>query len=97
MTLEGLNEYVKDLRAKGLTKIDASVEVDPDDEDNIFVVKTKETYTLESEADADQLIEEAGQSATCVGHDKKFKQGKVNKQGEVTRPDCYIVVIKHNL
>lgn len=97
MTLEGLNEYVKELRSKGLTKIDVSVEVDPDDEDNIFVVKTKETYTVEDESSADTLIEEAGQLATCVGHDKKFKQGKVNKQGEVTRPDCYIVVLKHNL
>lgn len=97
MTVKDLNDYIADLKSKGLTKIDFSVEINPDDIDNDFVTKTKETYTLETESDADELIEAAGQTSTCVGHDKKFKQGKVNKQGEITRPDCYIVVLKHNL
>lgn len=97
MTLDSINQYVKDLAAKGLTKIDVSISVDPDDYETAYIVKTKETYCVFSEAEADELIEDATQNSTCSGHDKKFKQGKVNKAGEVTRPDSYTVVLKYSL
>ena len=96
MKLDELQNYRSDRRNSGLTKLSAEFTVS-DADSNVYITKTKETYELESEGDADKLIEEATHDNSCVGHDKKFKQGKVNKQGDEIRPDRFIVTIKYNL
>lgn len=96
MKLDELQDYRTDRRNSGLTKLSADFTVS-DTDGNIYITKRKETYELESEGDADKLIEAATHDNSCVGHDKKFKQGKVNKQGEEVRPDRFVVRIKYNL
>lgn len=60
----------------------------------LMVIETKETYIYDDEDDADKKINEARQDAGFLEAKKKFKQGKVNKNGEITRPDTWTVVIK---
>lgn len=91
MRLEDLAAYRMEL-GDSLKKFEAKAE---DDElGHMLVVETKETYIYLDEEDADKKIDEARQDAGFLGATKKFKQGKVNKAGEITRPDQYTVVIK---
>lgn len=94
MELSELDNYMADRRNEGLTKLSADIVANGDEK---FVVKLKEVYEIDNEGDADKLIEGATHNETCVGHDKKFKQGKVNKQGEEIRPDVFVVTLKYNL
>lgn len=96
MKLDELQNYRSDRMNSGLTKLSAEFTVS-DADSNVYITKRKETYELEGEGDADQLIEAATHDNSCVGHDKKFKQGKVNKQGEEIRPDRFVVTLKYNL
>ena len=77
-----------------LTKIDFSIE--KDEYGDYFVSKTKETFTYDDEEEADRKVNEARQCIGFAGVDKKFKQGKVNRAGEVVRPDTWTVVVKIN-
>lgn len=97
MKLDEINDYYKKHSEEGLCEMTIGMKSDPDDVDYVYVTKIKEVYQLESEGDADRLINEAIQDPTCVGHNKKFKQGKVNKQGEVVRPDYYYVTLNRSL
>ncbi len=93
MYLEELVQYRQSLDMY-LTKM--SVDTEVDEAGHTIVVCTKETYVYEDEDDADKKINEARQDAGFLEAKKKFKQGKVNKNGEITRPDTFTVVIKLN-
>lgn len=93
MYLEELLEYRQGLDMH-LTKLSADMEVD--ESTHTIVVTTKETYVFEDEEDADKIIDEARQDPGFLEAKKKFKQGKINKNGEIVRPDTFTVVIKLN-
>jgi len=97
MTVNDLNKYITDCTTKGMVKINLDVDTSSQDSDNLYVVRTKETYNVLTEGEADKLIEDATQDRNCVGHTKKFKQGKADKNGNMARPDMYIVEIKYNM
>lgn len=97
MKIDEINAYYKQHAEEGLCEMTVSIKTDPNDVDYVYVTKIKEVYQLDSDADADRLINEAVQDATCVGHSKKFKQGKVNKQGETVRPDYFYVTLNRSL
>ncbi len=91
MRLEDLPQYRMEL-GESLTKFEMKAE--DDEMGHMLVVETKETYVYLDEEDADTKIDEARQDAGFLSATKKFKQGKVNKAGEITKPDTYTVVIK---
>lgn len=93
MYLEELLDYRLSLGAD-LTKMSADIEID--ESGRSIVMTTKETYVYLDEDDADKKINEARQDAGFMEAKKKFKQGKINKNGEITKPDTYTVVIKLN-
>lgn len=92
MLLKDFTEYVNSLEE--LTKIEPKIEMGEDGE--FYVVSTKETYVFYEEVEADNKIDAAHDNQGYESSSKKFKQGKINKNGEVTRPDQYTVVIKLN-
>ena len=92
MNLQTFYEYVQEQKENGLIKFDATTEID--EYGNFNVVKSKCTYSVETETEADALINDFRKQDEFVGCDKKYKQGKMNKAGEVVRPDQYLVVIK---
>ena len=61
-----------------------------------YVVKTKETFIYEDESDADARVDGTRKDFGFAGVEKKYKQGKVNKAGEVTKPEIWTVVAKLN-
>ena len=91
MLLTNINDYVAG--KQNLTKIDVVSEVD-EYNTGFYVTKTKETYVYGSEDEADAKINEVRQEPTFVGAEKKFKAGKMNKAGEVTKPETWTVVVK---
>ena len=93
MNYKDLVNYVDNRRDEGLNKIDVSIEL-LDDEGDYTVLKTKETYVYFDEEAADSAINDFRQQPEFVGCDKKFKQGKINKAGEVVTPDTWSVVVK---
>lgn len=93
MNYKDLVNYVDNRRDEGLNKLDVSVEL-LDDEGDYTVLKTKETYVYFDEEAADAAINDFRQQPEFVGCDKKFKQGKINKAGEVVNPDTWSVVVK---
>jgi hypothetical protein len=97
MRLINIADYVKENQTLGMTKIEIKCEVEPDTLE-MYVNQTKETYVFIDESEADQKIDEVRQSRNFLGVDKKFKAGKVNKNGEEVKPDTYIVTVKllHN-
>ena len=90
MELKELLHYVKDCGGN-LTKIEAKMScVDG----SYFVDETKETYVYEAEAEADAKVNEARQDSGFKGIDKKSKEAKYNKDGEMTKPESHTVVAK---
>lgn len=92
MKLTELNNYVENL--DNLTKIEATVELN--EFGNFYVMKTKETYVYEDEDLADNKVDYARQHSGFAGVEKKFKQGKMNKAGEIVKPETWTVVVKLN-
>ena len=92
MRLEDLSSYVAEL--SNLTKFE--VKTEDDTCGHLIVVETKETYVFEDEQDADDKINNSVANPMCSAHSKKYKQGKLNKSGEVVRPETWTVVIKLN-
>lgn len=84
--------YIDEL--DNLTKIDISIE--RDECDNLYVVKTKETFTFEEEQQADEKVDSVRKDIGFAGVEKKYKAGKMNKAGEVVRPETWVVVAKLN-
>lgn len=94
MRYSELDNYVEERLKEGLSKIDVSFVVF--DETSLDVAKTKETYVLYDEAEANKLIDEKRRLDGFAGVDKKFKAGKVNKAGEEISPDTWTIVVKLN-
>lgn len=90
MRLEDLSGYVAQL--DNLTKFE--VKTEDDTVGHLVVTETKETYVYEDEQDADNKINDARQNPLFASATKKFKQGKINKSGEITKPETWQVVIK---
>lgn len=91
MYFTDLAEYVDGLDTF-LSKFEVKSEMN--EAGKLMVTETKETYVYDDEDDADKKINEARQDIGFLEAKKKFKQGKVNKNGEITRPDTWTVVIK---
>ena len=91
MYLEELLAYREGLDSC-LTKLDIATEVD--ETGRTVVMTTKETYVFEDEEDADKMVCDARRDVGFMEAKKKFKLGKINKNGEIVRPDTYTVVIK---
>lgn len=92
MTINDVALFAKSEKENGLTKFEPSTEINENGE--FIVTKIKATYCVDTEEEADALINDARIDNCFAGCDKKFKQGKMNKAGEVTRPDVWTVVIK---
>lgn len=94
MRYENIKDYIDGL--SNLRKIEVTIEDDEEMSGNFYVTKTKETYVYEDEGDADAKVDAARQDLGFAGVEKKYKQGKMNKAGEVVRPEAYTVVVKLN-
>ena len=90
MRLEELLDYVKEL-GNSLTKIEVKIAAQ---DGAYFVDETKETFVYEDEEDADEKVDEARQNKGFKGVDKKDKEAKYNKDGEMTKPESHTVVVK---
>lgn len=94
MRYENIKDYIDGL--SNLRKIEVTIEDDEEMSGNFYVTKTKETYVYEDEGAADAKVDAARQDLGFAGVDKKFKAGKMNKAGEVTKPETWTVVVKLN-
>lgn len=93
MRLEDLSSYAQNLGVN-LTKIEMKAE--DDTVGHMVIIETKETYVYEDEGDADEKVNEARQNPLFAAATKKYKTGKINKSGEIVRPETWTVVIKLN-
>ena len=91
MRIEDIKEYV-DARPS-LTKIEVTTELGAD-VTYFMVTKTKETYVFEDEMDADKMVDEIRRNPNFLGVEKKYKAGKMNKAGDVVKPETWTVVGK---
>ena len=94
MRYTDIKDYVDSL--ENLRKIEFTIEDDEEMSGGFFVVKTKETYVFEDEADADVKVDAARRDPGFAGVEKKYKTGKMNKAGDVVRPETWTVVVKLN-
>ena len=94
MRYTDIKDYVDGL--ENLRKIEITIEDDEEMSGSFYITKTKETYVFESESEADAKVDSARRDIGFAGVDKKFKQGKMNKAGEIVRPETYTVVVKLN-
>lgn len=83
MTLETLPNYAAGLA--NLTKLE--VKTEDDTMGHLVVTETKETYVYEGEDDADAKINDARQNPMFAAATKKYKAGKMNRAGEVVKPE----------
>ncbi len=91
MRIEDIKEYV-DARP-ALTKIEVTTELGAD-VTYFMVTKTKETYVFEDESEADRMVDDVRRNPGFLGVDKKYKAGKMNKAGDVVKPETRTVVAK---
>lgn len=94
MYIDQVKDYMDE--RPNLTKIEITTEMVPDV--NVFVVtKTKETYIFEDEQSADEKVDEVRKNPNFESAKKTYKAGKLNKAGEVIKPETWtvIAVIKH--
>lgn len=91
MRIEDIKEYV-DARP-ALTKIEVTTELGAD-VTYFMVTKTKETYVFEDEGEADRMVDDVRRNPGFLGVDKKYKAGKMNKAGDVVKPETWTVVAK---
>ena len=94
MRYENIKEYIDSL--ENLRKIEFTIEDDEEMSGSFYVVKTKETYVYEDESNADAKVDAVRRDIGFAGVEKKYKAGKMNKAGEVTKPETWIVVAKLN-
>ena len=91
MRIEDIKEYV-DARP-ALTKIEVVTELGAD-VTYFLVTKTKETYVFEDESEADKMVDEIRRNPQFIGVEKKYKAGKMNKSGDLVKPETRTVVGK---
>ena len=94
MKYTDIKDYIDSL--ENLKKIEVTIEDDEEMNGRFYVTKTKETYVFEDEVDADAKVDAARKDNGFAGCDKKYKAGKMNKAGEVTKPETWTVVVKLN-
>ena len=94
MKYTDIKDYVDGL--ENLKKIEITIEDDEEMSGSFYVVKTKETYVFESESEADEKVDSARRDIGFAGVDKTYKPGKMNKAGEVTKPETWVVKVKLN-
>ena len=94
MRYENIKDYIDGL--SNLRKIEVTIEDDEEMSGNFYATKTKETYVFEDESSADEKVDAARRDLGFAGVEKKYKQGKMNKAGEIVRPETYTVVVKLN-
>ncbi len=92
MTIQDIPSIVEELKEEGLTKCEPKAE--SDEKGVFYITAIKYTYVVYSDAEADALINSARQDEHFEGCSKKYKEGKMNKAGELVRPETYTVVIK---
>ena len=90
MELKDLLDYVEGL-GSNLTKIEIKVAAQ---EGAYFVDETKETFVYEDESNANEKVDEVRQNRGFKGVDKKDKEAKYNKDGDMTKPESHTVVAK---
>lgn len=93
MRVEALADYIKTNQTLGMTKIEVKCEVEEDTME-MYVNQTKETFHFIDESEANTKIDEVRQNPNFIGVDKKYKAGKVNKNGEEIKPESFIVTVK---
>ena len=91
MRIEDIKEYV-DARP-ALTKIEVTSEIN-EFNNGFNVANTKETYVFEDESAADKMVDELRLNPNFLGVDKKYKAGKMNKSGDLVKPETQTVVGK---
>lgn len=89
-----IKDYVDSL--ENLRKIEFTIEDDEEMSGGFYVVKTKETYVFEDEADADRKVDSVRQDPGFAGVEKKYKAGKMNKAGDTVKPETWTVIVKLN-
>lgn len=94
MKYTDIKDYIESL--DNLRKIEITIEDDEEMSGSFYVTKTKETYVFEDEHDADVKVDSVRQDNGFAGVEKKYKAGKMNKAGEVTKPETWVVVAKLN-
>ena len=94
MRYTDLKDYVDNL--ENLSKIEVVIEDSEDMCGNFYIVKTKETFVYDNETDADAKVDAVRHNPGFAGVEKKYKQGKMNKAGEITKPETWVVVVKLN-
>lgn len=94
MRYTDIEAYINDL--ENLKKIDVTIENDEEMNGSFYITKTKETYVFENEEEADAKVDAARRDLGFAGVDKKYKAGKMNKAGDVTKPETWTVVVKLN-
>ena len=90
MELKELEKYVAGLGGN-LTKIEVKITAQ---DGAYYVDETKETYVYEAEAEAFEKVDEARNNSGFKGVDKKDKDAKYNKDGDMTKPESHTVVVK---
>lgn len=94
MKISDLQGYVDSLSREGLMKIEVKSSFNPDAGEDFYIDETKETFVYGSEDEADAKINEVRQNNGFKSAEKKFKAGKMNKAGEMVKPDTWTVVVK---
>lgn len=91
MSISSFQDYLNSLPM--LTKIEYKAEVDPNNGEFV-ITETKETYVYDNEEDADKRIDAVRQDLGFISVVKKYKAGKMDKAGEVVKPETWTVVAK---
>ena len=93
MTIDQLETYQKGL-GDNLIKFEMKAECD--EMAHFYVTSTKEVYSFEDEGAADEKIHEAPMNSGFADVTKTHKAGKMNKAGEIVKPETWQVTIKLN-
>lgn len=93
MNYKDLVNYIDSL--DNLKKIEVTIE-NSEEMDTFYITKTKETYVFEDEQDADVKVDSVRRDTGFAGVEKKYKAGKMNKAGDVVKPETWTVVAKLN-
>ena len=93
MTIDQLETYQQGL-GDNLIKFEMKAECD--EMAHFYVTATKEVYSFEDEGSADEKINEARMNSGFAGVTKAYKAGKMNKAGEIVKPETWQVTIKLN-